>query len=141
MAKVSVYLNFPGTCESAFLFYRSIFGGEFSFPFSRFSDMPEGELSEEVKQQIMHVSLPILGGFELMGSDAPEELGFAARPGTMTHLNLETDTRAEADRLFAALSENATVEQELQEMFWGDYYGALTDQFGIQWMFNCASKE
>lgn len=141
MAKVSVYLNFPGTCESAFLFYRSIFGGEFSFPFSRFSDMPHGELSDEVKSQVMHVSLPILGGFELMGSDAPEELGLAARSGTTTYLNLETDTRVEAERLFAGLRENATVQQELQEMFWGDYYGALTDQFGIQWMFNCAAKE
>jgi PhnB protein len=28
----------------------------------------------------------------------------------------------------------------LQEMFWGGYFGSLVDQFGIRWMFNCASK-
>ena len=28
----------------------------------------------------------------------------------------------------------------MQEMFWGDYYGELVDQFGIHWLINCSSK-
>lgn len=54
-------------------------------------------------------------------------------------INLEPDTRAETDKLFAALSEGGTVGMELQEMFWGGYFGSLTDKFGVQWMFNCAN--
>ena len=29
---------------------------------------------------------------------------------------------------------------ELQDMFWGSYYGTCVDKFGIQWMFNCMAK-
>ena len=50
------------------------------------------------------------------------------------------DVRQETDRLFKALSVNGKVEMPLQDMFWGDYFGCLTDQFGIHWMFSCSSK-
>jgi PhnB protein len=56
------------------------------------------------------------------------------------HFNLEPDTRTETKRLFDALSEGGKIEMELQEMFWGDYYGACVDKFGVCWMFNCSSK-
>jgi PhnB protein len=68
------------------------------------------------------------------------KLGFAgsAQP---TVLNLEPDTRAETDRLFRAPSINGKVGMALQDMFWGAYFGSLTDQFGVQWMFNCTGKD
>ena len=56
------------------------------------------------------------------------------------YINLQPDTREETKRLFNALSEGGKVEMELQEMFWGDYYGALRDKFGVQWMINCSAK-
>jgi PhnB protein len=55
------------------------------------------------------------------------------------HINLEPDTRDETDRLFAALAVGGQVEMPLQPMFWGAYFGSLTDRFGIKWMFNCKS--
>jgi PhnB protein len=84
--------------------------------------------------------LPILGGHKLMGSDAPESMSFKITPGNNVYINLEPDTRAETKRLFDALSAGGRVEQELQEMFWGDYYGSCRDKFGVQWMFNCYEK-
>jgi uncharacterized glyoxalase superfamily protein PhnB len=33
-----------------------------------------------------------------------------------------------------------SIAEELQEMFWGSYYGSCTDQFGVQWMFNFPLK-
>lgn len=27
-----------------------------------------------------------------------------------------------------------------RSVFWGDYFGSLTDRFGVCWMFNCASR-
>jgi len=60
--------------------------------------------------------------------------------GNTVQIVLDPDTRADADRLFAGLSAGGTVQDPLQEMFWGDYYGSLVDQFGVQWMINCTSK-
>ena len=88
----------------------------------------------------MHIELPILGGHILMGTHAPAAMGFTLQFGDNSHLNLEPDSRFETDHLFKALAEGGKVETPLQEMFWGDYFGSLTDKFGVQWMFNCQSK-
>lgn len=71
-----------------------------------------------------------------MGTDAPKSMGFKVTQGNNFYISLSPDSRAETQRLFAALAAGGTVEQELQDMFWGDYYGSLRDKFGIQWMFN-----
>ncbi|MCB0664008.1 MAG: VOC family protein, partial [Saprospiraceae bacterium] len=97
-------------------------------------------LAEEDKNLVMHIMLPILGGHQLMGTDAPESMGFKLNQGNNVHINLEPDTRAETKRLFDALSEGGTVTMELMDMFWGDYFGSCVDKFGIQWMFNCREK-
>lgn len=144
MARVSTYLNFPRNTEEAFNFYKSVFGTEFDGGIQRMGEVPpqEGQppISEEDKNLVMHVALPILGGHVLMGTDAPESMGFHVNMGNNMYINLEPDTRAETDNLFKALSEGGKVEMELQKMFWGDYFGSLTDKFGLHWMFNCTSK-
>lgn len=144
MARVSTYLNFPRATEEAFNFYKSVFGTEFEGGISRFADIPPQEGQPPVaaadKNLVMHVMLPILGGHLLMGTDAPESMGFTVKMGNNVYINLEPDTRAETDKLFTALSEGGTVEMPLQEMFWGDYFGSCVDKFGVQWMFNCSAK-
>jgi PhnB protein len=144
MARVSTYLNFPRSTEEAFLFYKTVFGTEFDAPIARFKDMPpapgQPPLAEADQNLVMHVGLPILGGHVLMGTDAPESMGFTVMPGNNVYINLEPDTRAETDRLFNALAAGGTIEMPLQEMFWGDYFGSLVDRFGVHWMFDCASK-
>lgn len=144
MSRVSTYLNFKDKTEEAFGFYRSVFGGEFQGGISRFGEAPHEEgmpiLSEADKRLVMHVALPILGGHMLMGTDAPESMGFQVTAGNNVYINLEPDTRAEADRLFAALSAGGKVEMPMRDMFWGAYYGSLADKYGIQWMINCVEK-
>lgn len=143
MARVSTYLNFPGTTDEAFGFYRSVFGGEFNGPIHRFADIPPSPgkppLAEADRQLVMHVELPILAGHVLMGTDAPESMGFTVARGNQVHINLEPDTRAEADRLFAGLAAGGQVEMPMQEMFWGAYFGSFTDRYGVRWMINCAA--
>jgi PhnB protein len=144
MARVSTYLNFSGTTEAAFEFYRSVFGGEFNGPIHRFAKAPaapgQRSLSDADKKLVMHVELSILGGHVLMGTDAPRSMGFDVTPGNNVHINLEPDTRAEAERLFDALAAGGKVAMPMQDMFWGAYFGSLTDRFGVQWMVNCAAK-
>jgi len=84
------------------------------------------------------VELTITGGVILMGTDAPQEMGFSVIQGNNVNINLEPDTKEEADRLFHALAEGGIILQPLQEMFWGAYYGQVQDRFGIHWMVNCA---
>ncbi|MBK8954153.1 MAG: VOC family protein [Saprospiraceae bacterium] len=144
MARVSTYLNFPRHTEEAFQFYQSIFGGEFEGEISRFRDLPPSDDMPPIEDAdldlVMHISLPIIGGHRLMGTDAPESMGFRLRFGNTMYINLEPDTREETERLFNALSEDGMVEMELQDMYWGAYYGSCTDKFGVQWMFNCEEK-
>jgi PhnB protein len=145
MATVSTYLNFKDNTEEAFNFYKSVFGTEFEGDgIMRFKDIPPTEgmppMPESILNLVMHVSLPILGGHILMGTDAPESMGFKVNTGNNVYINLQPDTRKETERLFSALSSGGTVEQELQDMFWGDYYGSCKDRYGVQWMFNCSEK-
>ena len=144
MPRTSTYLNFARSTEEAFNFYKSVFGTEFVGGIARFGDIPaqEGQppISDDDKQQVMNVQLPILGGHLLMGTDAPESMGFQLDQGNNVYICLDPDTRAEADGLFAALADGGTVEMGMEEMFWGDYFGSLVDKFGVRWMINCTSK-
>jgi PhnB protein len=145
MARTSTYLNFPRNTEEAFNFYRSVFGGDFGNDgIARMGDMPPSEgtppMDEADKNLVMHVELAIVGGHMLMGTDAPESMGFKVNFGNNMYINLEPDTKAETKKLFDALSAGGTVTMELQDMFWGAYFGSCTDKFGVQWMFNCAER-
>jgi len=145
MARTSTYLNFPRHTEEAFNFYKSIFGGEFvANGIARFGDIPPSDgmppMPEEDKNLVMHVELSIVGGHVLMGTDAPESMGFTVNFGNNVYINLEPDTRDETKKLFDALASGGSVTMDLQEMFWGAYFGSLTDKFGVRWMFNCTDK-
>jgi len=143
MARVNTYLNFGRTTEQAFEFYRSVFGGDFLGPIQRFATVPcgpEHPITDADRNLVMHVALPIVGGHVLMGTDAPESMGFKLTQGNNVHISVEPDTRAETEKLFAALAAGGNVDTALQDMFWGAYFGSLTDRYGIHWMFNCTGK-
>lgn len=133
MAKLNPYLNFDGTCEEAFNFYKSVFGGEFLGGVYKMKDMQGMEVPEEAKERVMHVSLPV-GGDMLMGSDTMPGQPFTA--GNNNYISIFPESREEADQLFAALSEGGDVEMPMEDQFWGDYFGSLKDKFGVYWMVN-----
>ena len=101
--------------------------------------MPPGAppLSEKDLDAIMHIELPILDGHVLMATDFLESMGHQLQIGNNVSINLEPDTRAETERLFAALSEGSDEGAPLADMPWGAYWGSCLDRFGIRWMFNC----
>lgn len=144
MTKANVYLNFTNQTEAAFNFYKYVFGTEFEGGINRFGDMPPQEgmppLPDEAKNLVLHVSLPIADGYKIMGSDAPEQMGFKVNKGNNMYISLDVDSRQEADRLFKSLSAGGAVEMPLTDMFWGAYWGSFTDKFGVKWMINCDKK-
>ena len=139
MSKVSIYLNFMGNAEEAFNYYKSVFKTEFTAPFMRMKDMPPApdmpKLSEKESNGIMHVALPILGGVEIMGTDMLESMGHKLVVGNNTTISLNSDTKEEADRLYATLSKGGSDNVAPHDEFWG-YWGVCLDRFGIRWMFN-----
>jgi PhnB protein len=140
MTTINPYLTFNGTCEQAFNFYKSIFGGEFPYV-GKFKDMPENpefSFSEAEKEKIMHISLPIGGDTVLMGSDSSDAFGQATIEGNNFCISINTDSVDEATGIFNKLAEEGKVQMPLSETFWQSYYGQLTDKFGIHWMVNCA---
>lgn len=140
-ACVCTYLNFPGNTEEAFLFYQSVFKTEFAGAgIQRFGDLPVDDshppVPDHIKQMVLHVELPLLGGHILKGTDAPKEMGFTLKTGNNMHISLAPENLQETQRLYAALSEGGTIEMPLQLMFFGAYYAGFTDKFGINWMLN-----
>ena len=129
---LNTYLTFESNCREVFEFYRSVFGGEFATVSTFREGPPDMGIPEEELDRIMHVSLPI--GFSvLMGSDSSSAFGPPPVAGNNFYISFTAETREEADARFAKLSEGGEVEMEMQDMFWGSYFGSLKDKFGIKW--------
>jgi PhnB protein len=136
MAAINIYLIFNGTCEAAFLFYKSVFGGEFE-QISKFGEMTSSEempLSDEDKNRVMHVSY-IIGNSILMGSDSNSQSSDVVF-GNNFSISINAESREETEKLFNGLSSEGKITMPLQDTFWGAYFGMFTDKFGINWMVN-----
>jgi len=142
MAKLNSYLNFDGNAEEAFIFYKSVFGGEFAGGIMRMGEAPGGEnITEAEKDRVMHVALPITGGDVLMASDTMPSAGQKLVVGNNNYICISPESKEEADRLFAGLSEGGEVEMPMQDQFWGDYFGSFKDKYGVCWMISYGTEK
>lgn len=135
MAQINPYIHYNGNAEEAFIFYQSVFGGEFA-SIVRFKDMNfEGfEMNENEADKIMHIALPIGKHNILMASDTPAYMGKHNEQETRTKISIGAESKEEADRLFNGLSAGGTVEMPIADSPWGSYFGMFRDRFGIEWM-------
>lgn len=134
--KISTYLTFNGNCQDAFNFYKSVFGGEFS-NISKFSDLPLSDgykVSEEEKNNILHIALPI-GDSILYGSDN-SNMGPKLNSGNNFSLNIEQQGEKEGEKSFNKLAEGGKVIMPFMQTFWAKKFGMIEDKFGINWMIN-----
>lgn len=149
---IQPYLMFNGNCEEAIHFYAKALGGEILM-LMRYKDMPaeegvgeppEGcaplsaEAQKELAEKVMHTSLQV-GTQILMASDSHPMYGYNGIHGMSISLGFEGT--AEAEKVFAALSEGATVQMPLAETFWAERFGMLTDKFGVPWMINAEGSK
>lgn len=133
--KINPYLNFNGNAIEAFKFYQTVFGGEMRLV--KMDAAPNmGKLTEKEKEMALHISIPIGNGQFLMASDCLESQGQTVRIGNNNYISIVPDSREEADRIFNGLSAGGTVEMPMDDMFWGEYFGAFKDKFGVCWMIN-----
>ncbi len=144
MATVNISLLFDGNCEEAFRYYATVFHSEIS-SLIRYGDVPvqEGmpQLSENDKNKIENVLLPISKETFLMGADGVEAFGHRVICGTNFSVYISADSKDEADRMFNLLSGGGQISMPLTQSHWGDYFGMCKDKFGIGWMINYASPK
>ena len=129
--KIETYIFFTDQCAEAMKFYAKVLGGKIEAMMT-YGDAPPGpHNTPDMANKVIHARL-VAGDLVLMASDGPEaevRKGFAVA--------LQVDTVAEADKLFAALSEGGTVTMPVGETFFSKRFGMLTDKFGVPWMVNC----
>ena len=133
MLTVNPYLNFDGDCKAAFEFYAQLLGGKLDV--QTFGESPMGaDVGPEMKNRVLHARLD-LGQTVLMASDA--QVGQYQKPKSFA-VSIQVDTAADADRIFAGLAENGSVDMPIQETFWAERFGMCRDRFGTPWMVNCS---
>ncbi len=141
MANVNAYLSFNGNCEQAFNFYKSAFGGEFTYV-GRYKDMPmppDKKLPDSEKEYIMHVELPIGDGTAIYGADMSSVFG-KVTAGDSIAMCVNVSSEEEGKHIYKKLSEGGKIIMPLEKTFWADLYGQFTDKFGVQWMINLSKK-
>lgn len=133
--KANFYLNFDGTTEEAFAFYRSIFGGEYLgvLRFRDFGEEAMGATGSDL-DKIAHIALPLGDGNLLMGTDVIASMPMTLTAGNNFSIMLETDTADEADSFFGALSAGGSTVMPLERSAWAEKFGELEDRFGVRWM-------
>jgi PhnB protein len=131
------YLNFNGQCKAAFQFYERLLGGKIVAMLT-YGETPAAEhVSPESKDRIIHVRLEV-GDTVLMGSDSPPEY-FEEQKGISVSLHLNDPAKAE--RIFHALADGGTVRMPIEQTFWAERFGMVTDRFGTPWMINCGKPD
>jgi PhnB protein len=134
LVSVNPFLSFNGTCEAAFNFYKSVFGGEFDecmrYKDKEFSD---NEIPASDKEKIAHISLQLTEHVWLMGTDVLENFETPATFGDCVCLSICAESEEETQQIYNALSAGGTIEQPLEKTSWADLFASFTDKFGICW--------
>jgi PhnB protein len=125
--KLDVYVNYKGTCEQAFRFYEEHLGGKIA-SMMKHGEMPNPNVPADWKNNILHARIEF-GDTILMGADIP-----SAEPMRSAYLTLTVDSDAEADRIYALLSDGGEIFMKMAETFFASRFAMLRDRFGTSWM-------
>ncbi len=135
MSTLHPWINFNGNAEEAFIFYKSVFGGEFT-KVVRFKDLASEQfpIPEQEENKIMYIALPIGAETLLIANDVPEVMGRVNEQENRSKILVRTESKEEADRLFTGLSVSGDVEGPMGDSPWGSYAGMFRDRYGIEWI-------
>ena len=138
MATINPHVNFNGNAEEAFTFYKSVFGGEFKNVI-RFKDLASSDfpVADVDANKIMYIALPVGTSNVLIGNDVPEFMGKVNENENRSKILIGVESKEEADKLFAVLSEGGNVEFPMGDSPWGPYFGMFRDKYGIEWEIEC----
>ena len=131
----STHLSFGGNCSEAFHFYVNTLGCKLEMIMTYGDSPAAAQVEPSFKDKVIHASLNF-GETRITGADAPPDR-FQKPQGF--HVMLDIKDVAEAERVYAALSEGGSVMMPLAQTFWAQRFAMLTDRFGTPWMINCGN--
>jgi PhnB protein len=131
------YLNFRGKAREAMTFYQSVLGGKLDV--MTFGDMGGMGVREDETGLVMHSALSVSDSVQLMGADVPSHMDTG---GDIVNgsISLSGDDEATLRGWFEGLAAGGTVNVPLEKAPWGDSFGMLTDQYGVDWMVNISGS-
>jgi len=135
MRAINPWINFNGNAEEAFIFYKSVFGGDFT-KIIRFKDLASAEfqIPENEANKIMYIALPIGKHNVLIANDVPEFMGKVSENENRSKIAVSAESREEAEKIFNGLSAGGDVEGPIGDTPWGTYAGMFRDKYGIEWI-------
>jgi PhnB protein len=128
--KLYTYLNYGGNCEQAFRFYEQHLGGKIMMMMTHAQQPNAANVPADWKNAILHARMHI-GETELMGADVPPD---RFQPMRSAYLSLILDSTAEAERVYALLSDGGQIFMPIAETFFAFRFAMLRDKFGTSWM-------
>lgn len=136
MKEFTTYLTFDGTTKEAMKFYAECFGAELSMITFGEANVPH---ADSEKNRIMHARIS-KGTMTLMASDSSVNMPTKLIQGNNFSISVNCESVEETEKFYKFLIKNGKEIMPLQETFWATRFGMLTDQFGINWMFNLEKK-
>jgi PhnB protein len=125
--RLDVYVNYRGTCEQAFRFYEQHLGGRI-IDIVRHGQIPNPDIPADWKEKVLHAHMEI-GATVLMGADIPH-----AEPMRSAYLTLTLDSEADAERVYAVLTDGGEIFMKMEKTHFANRFAMLRDRFGTSWM-------
>jgi PhnB protein len=127
--QLTTYVNYGGNCEAAFQFYEQHLGGRITM-LMRHDEAPNAQPRPDWGKKVLHARLA-LGGTELLGADIPPD---RFQPMRSAYLTLTLDTDADAERVYALLTDGGEIFMRMEQTFFASRFAMLRDRFGTSWM-------
>lgn len=124
------YLNYGGNCRQAFEFYAEHLGGKITMLTTHGEQPDASQVSPEWKNAVLHARIE-MGDTIVFGADIPPD---RFQPMRSAYLSLLVDSNAEAERIYALLSEGGQIFMPMEETFFAHRFAMLRDRFGTSWM-------
>ena len=124
--KLDIYINYPGNCEKAFLFYEQHLAGKINMMTPH--EQPPPNFPKEWKKPILHAIIDI-GGTIVRGADIPN-----AEPMRSVYLTLRLDPAEKAENIYKILSSGGEIFMKMEKTFFANRFAMLRDKFGTSWM-------
>ena len=128
MQKITLFLWFDNNAEEAVNLYISIFKNSKLKGVTQY-DEAGSKASGRPIGSVMTVSFQ-LDGQDFVALNGGPHFKFTE----VISFVVSCETQEEVDYFWEKLSEGEKAEMPMADRFWRDYFGSVTDKFGVQWM-------
>src|SRR4051812_41992208 len=123
------YLNYGGNCAEAFRFYEQHLGGKITM-MKKHGDAPDqSQVRPDWKDAVLHARITI-AGTTISAADIPPD---RFQPMRSAYLSLTVDSVAEAERVYALLTEGGQIFMPMADTFFAERFAMFRDKFGTSW--------